>query len=81
MSEPTHTISQGSAPVAIVLALALAATVAVSAQRWDAKPAAPPPTGQAGAEPVETRNGATLIRLLVDWARGRTADCSAASSP
>ncbi|MCE9660540.1 MAG: hypothetical protein K8R60_18595 [Burkholderiales bacterium] len=83
MSEYPYATSQGSsAPVAIVLALALAATVGVSAQNWDARAAAKaqPPGAAAAFEAADTRDGASLVRLLVDWARGRTPDCAAAAS-
>ncbi len=83
MREHPYPASQGSsAPVAIVLALALAATVGVTAQNWDARAATKPrPAGAAaGLEPADTRDGASLVRLLVDWARGRTPDCAAAPS-
>ena len=51
MSDVSHSMSRGSAPIAIVLALALAATVGVSVQSWDvwatrdrpASCASPPP--------------------------------------
>jgi hypothetical protein len=76
----TNPMSQGSAPVAIILSLALAATVGVSAQSWDAKGVAKPPPA-ARIEPVETRDGASLISVLVDWARGRIGTCSGSSSP
>ena len=84
MGEPTYPMSQGSsAPVAIVLALALAATVGVSAQSWDVKVAARPTTGtarpatEAAATPEEGVGGSLLRHLLPEWAqRGRPADCS-----
>jgi len=84
MSEPTQGIGQGSAPVAIILALALAATVGVSAQSWDVKVAAKavPGAGKQGGEasaaasPVQG-DDVSLLRLVVDWAtHGRSRDCA-----
>ena len=67
--------SQGSAPVAIVLALALAATVGVSAQSWNPRGPVKAPPAHAVAPEGE---GASLLRVLADWAtgRGRVADCA-----
>jgi hypothetical protein len=83
MSELVYPASQGSsAPVAIVLALALAATVGVSAQSWDVKVAAKPAAGTtlpAGETtgPAEDGEGHSLLRFLADWAtRERPANCA-----
>ena len=85
MSESTSSMSQGSAPVAIILALALAATVGVSAQSWDVKVAAKQAGGtarsgaDAGAATAATddADGNPLLRLIVDWAsNGRPVNCA-----
>ena len=88
MSEPSQGISHGSAPVAIILALALAATVGVSAQSWDVKVAARQVYGAgkqgaeqgaeagAAASPGES-DDVSLLRLVVDWAtHGRRTNCA-----
>ena len=81
MHEPSAAPSQGSGPVAIILALALAATVGVSARSWDLKPAAQPsPVVQnGGGVPADILGveGVSPLRLLGDLAsRLRAAQCS-----
>lgn len=85
MGEPTPSIGQGSAPVAIILALALAATVGVSAQSWDARGAArqsapgkPGGGTEAGsAAAAESTDPASVLRLVADWVRGdRSSNCA-----
>ncbi len=85
MSEFSNSMSQGSAPVAIILALALAATVGVSAQSWDAKGAArqAEPSRQGSAEtravavPADESSGAALVRVWVERATGdRSTNCA-----
>jgi hypothetical protein len=87
MSESTHSMSQGSAPVAIILALALAATVGVSAQSWDVKVAAKQAGGTtrsigdtgaaAAAAAADEADANPLLRLIVDWAsNGRPVNCA-----
>ena len=85
MREPFHPMSPGgSAPVAIVLALALAATVGVSAQSWDAKVVVKPAAGAARSSEARAQadhgdgGGVTLLaRIAAAWSgRGRPAGCS-----
>ena len=86
MSEPSQGIGQGSAPVAIILALALAATVGVSVQSWDVRGGAKPVPGatrQGGAAGAAASTGesddVSLLRLVVGWAtNGRIANCASA---